>query len=61
MKLKIRQIREKRGMSQEELSRESGVSRATISGLETNPDAVTTTETLQKLAAALRVKVSDFL
>lgn len=61
MKFKIREIRDARNISQEELARLSGVSRATISGLENNPDAITTTETLQKLAAALEVKVSDFL
>lgn len=47
-------------MSQEELAEKSGVSRATISGLETNPDVITTTETLQKIARALDVRVSDF-
>lgn len=58
--LNIRQLREERRMSQEELSVKSGVSRATISGLETKPEAITTTDTLQKLASALNVKVSDF-
>lgn len=61
MEFKIREIRDARNISQEELARRSGVSRATISGLENNPNAITTTETLQKLAAALDVKVSDFL
>lgn len=61
MKFNIRRIRDEKQMSQEELSKRSGVSRATISGLENNPDAITTTETLQKLADALGVKVSDFL
>lgn len=61
MEFRIREIRDARNISQEELARRSGVSRATISGLENNPNAITTTETLQKLAAALDVKVSDFL
>ena len=60
MALNIRQLRERKHMSQEDLAVKSGVSRATISGLETNPDAVTTTETLRKLASALNVKVSAF-
>lgn len=61
MNFRIREIRDAKNISQEELAKRSGVSRATISGLENNPDAITTTETLQKLAAALNVKVSDFL
>ena len=60
VKFNIREIRNDRRMSQEELAEKSGVSRATISGLETNPDVITTTETLQKIAKALDVKVSDF-
>lgn len=60
MKFNIRQIRNDKRMSQEELAEKSGVSRATISGLETNPDVITTTETLQKIAKALGVRVSDF-
>lgn len=60
MRFKIRQLRKERRMSQEELSEKSGVSRATISGLETKETPITTTETLQKLAVALNVEVSDF-
>lgn len=61
MKLDIRRIRKEKGISQEELAKKSGVSRPTISNLENNPDAITTTDTLQKIAVALGVKVSDFL
>ena len=61
MKLDIRRIRKEKGISQEELAEKSGVSRPTISNLENNPDAITTTDTLQKIAVALDVKVSDFL
>lgn len=60
MSFNIKNIREKMSMSQEELARKSSVSRATISAIENNPDAITTTETLQKLASALGVKVSEF-
>ena len=60
MKLNIRKIRDEKRISQEELAKKSGVSRATISGLETNPKAITTTETLQKIADALGVRVSEF-
>ena len=61
MKLDIRRIRKERGFSQVALAKKSGVSRPTISNLENNPDAITTTDTLQKIAVALGVKVSDFL
>lgn len=61
MKLDIRRIRKEKGISQDELAKRSGVSRPTISNLENNPDAITTTDTLQKIAVALDVKVSDFL
>ena len=61
MELNIKGEREAKKMSQEDLAALSGVSRATISNLENNPDAITTTETLRKLATALGVKVGDFL
>lgn len=55
----IKEMREKKGMSQEELSKTSGVSRTIISGLEAGTITVTTTKTLSKIADALGVKVSD--
>lgn len=60
MRFKIKQLRKESRMSQEELAEKSGVSRATISGLETKVNPITTTETLQKLASALNVEVSEF-
>ncbi len=59
MEYKIREIRKELGMSQEELSEKSGVSRAIISGLESGSITVTTTLTLMKIAKALDKKVSD--
>lgn len=56
---RIRKYRTEQKMSQEELSRRSKVSRATISGLENGKITVTTTETLIKLAEALGKKVGD--
>lgn len=53
MGYKIRTARQKAHMTQAELSAKSGVSRATISGLESGRVKVTTTETLLKIAAAL--------
>ena len=58
MKFKIREIREQRKISQEELSSLSNVSRAIISGLETGKITTTTTDTLIKLANALEVTAS---
>lgn len=59
MEFRIRSYREELNMSQQDLARESGVSRATISGLESGAITITTTETLIKIATALGKKVSD--
>ncbi len=59
MEYKIREFREAGGMSQQELAKKAGVSRATISGLESGALKITTTETLIKIASALKRKVSD--
>lgn len=61
MNFRIREIRTKQNMTQEDLSRKSGVSRATVSGLENGKIKVTTTETLLKLAVALEVEVSELI
>ncbi len=60
MRIDLKSARKHRMMSQERLSRTAGVSRTTISHIETNPDAVTTTRTLRKLARAMGMQVSDF-
>ncbi len=57
---KLKMAREHRMFSQERLSRAAGVSRTTISHLENHPDAVTTTQTLSKLARVLGIEVKDF-
>lgn len=54
----IREMRKKRGLTQKELSEISNVSRETINLLENGAQAVTTTDTLLKLAKALNCKVS---
>lgn len=46
-------------MTQEELARKSGVSRAIISKLENEEEVVTKTSTLMKIADALNCKVGD--
>lgn len=60
MSIQIREIRRQAKMSQAELAEKSGVSRAIISKLETNPDAVVKNITLSKIATALGVPVSSF-
>ena len=59
MRNKLREIRENKGISQEELAQMSGISRTTISELETEKKEVTTNITLEKIAEALNQKVSD--
>ena len=59
MGYKIKEIREAKGTTQEELSRSSGISRVTISGLENGTERATTTKTLKALANALGVPVEQ--
>lgn len=59
MRFRIREQREKAGMTQVQLAEKSNVSRAIISGLESGSITVTTTETLLKIANALGKNVSD--
>lgn len=59
MGFKIREYRRKIGMSQQELSEKSGVSRTIISGLESGRIKVTSTGTLLKIALAMNVEVGD--
>lgn len=59
MQYRVKEIREAKGLSQEELAKKSGVCRTTISGLESGSVKVTSTKTLSKIAEALNKKVSD--
>ena len=59
MPYQIKIFREEKNMSQQELADKSGISRATISGLERGTITVTTTDTLIKIANALDKKVSE--
>lgn len=59
MGYKIKEVREKQGITQEELSNKSGVSRAIIASLENDDSTSTTTKTLSKIAQALGVPVSQ--
>lgn len=59
MGYKVKEIREQNELSQEMLSKKSGVSRTIISGLECGTIKETSTKTLSKIAKALNVRVSD--
>lgn len=57
MGYRIKEVRESKGMTQEELAVKSGISRVTISGLENGIERATTTKTLVKIAQALDTTV----
>lgn len=59
MGYRIEEVRRSKKMSQEELADKADVSRTIISGLETGAITVTTTKTLEKIAMALGVRISD--
>ncbi len=56
---RIKELREEKKMSQEDLAKEARVSRTIISGLETGSIKETSTKTLRKIARALEKNVSD--
>ncbi len=58
---RLRDILEKRGLSQSELARLSGVSFATINRMCTNATGSVSLETLDKLADALGVDPGDLI
>lgn len=59
MKNKLKEIREKAGISQDKLAKLSGISRTTISKLENNKENITTNKILEKVANTLKLKVTD--
>lgn len=59
MGFKIKEAREEIKMSQTELCKKSGVSRATIWALENGRKSITTTKTLLKIAHALGKTVDE--
>lgn len=56
MKNRVKEFREKLGLTQEELAEISGVSRATISGFENESIEITTNTTMDRIAKALGKK-----
>ena len=59
MGYRIREKRLEKKMSQEELSKASGVSRTTISNIESGVDKIVLSSTLKKLADALDTTVDQ--
>ncbi len=59
MKNRVKEERELQGLSQEQLSNKSEVSRTIISELENGKTDVITNVTLEKIAKALGKKVTD--
>lgn len=56
---KVKQLREQKHMTQDELSKASGVGRITISRIETGELTNTTVGTVKKLAAGLGVSEGE--
>ena len=59
MGYKIREVREAKKMTQEELAQKSGVSRGTISALENGTERSVLSGTLLKIAEALDTTVAE--
>lgn len=59
MGYKLKEVREEKRMTQEELAEKSGVSRPTIVALETGKTTDVKMSTLQKLASAMDTTVQD--
>ena len=57
MGYKLKEIREGKGMTQEELAKASGVSRVTISAIENNNEYQAKTGTLLALAKAMETTI----
>ena len=59
MQFRVKELREKKRMTQDELAAKSGVSRSLICMLESGERTTTTTSTIEKLADALGVSVKS--
>lgn len=58
--IKLKELREKKQLTQQDLAEKSGVSRITISAIETGVQKNVTVKTLLSLSKALNVKIMDF-
>lgn len=61
MPFRVKEYREKQGMTQEELSKKAEVSRQILSDLESGREVNTTVATLQKLANVLNCNISELI
>lgn len=59
MGYRIKELRDQARLTQEELAKKSGVSRAIISSLESGRETSTTMKTLSKLARALNTSLDQ--
>lgn len=59
MNYKIKEYRIKAGLTQKELSAESGVNRTTISALESGNEVNVSVKVLKKIAECLGINVND--
>lgn len=59
MEYKIKELRERKKLSQSELARLAGVSRATVIRLESSEDVVINSKTLEKISKALNVSIKS--
>lgn len=59
MGYKLKEVREAKKMTQEELAKQSGISRGTIAAIESGRAKTTTTKTLLELAKALGVTIDQ--
>lgn len=61
MKLRIKEYREKQGLTQQELAEKANCSRQFINMLENSDDINVSTKVLLNIANALEVKVDDLI
>lgn len=59
LKNRLKAFREEQGMSQEELSEKTGLSRTTISKIENNEEVNVNTKTIAKIAEVFNVAPSE--
>lgn len=59
MQNRIKEIRERKNMTQEELAKVSGVSRTVLSQLENNSRPVVTSETMLKISKGLQKSLEE--
>lgn len=60
-RLRIKEVAEARGYTMSSLSRKADISLRNVRRLWRDPETVTTTDTLEKLARALEVNIGDLV